>query len=96
MPLKCGYQRLRKALLWNDSKLQAALGDLLVSRASRGHACSRQRVVGSRQQAADTRARLPLPPILSFQQRLIALPPLARSLPSAPKTLVTQIGFLNI
>eukprot|EP00752_Nemacystus_decipiens_P010484 g9341.t1 len=27
--LKCGYQRLRKALLWNDSKLQAALGDVL-------------------------------------------------------------------
>lgn len=28
--LKCGYQRLRKALLWNDSKLQAAFADLLV------------------------------------------------------------------
>lgn len=29
-PLKCGYQRLRKALLWNDSKLQAAMSELLV------------------------------------------------------------------
>lgn len=29
--LNVGYQRLRKALLWNDSKLQAALFDLLVS-----------------------------------------------------------------
>ncbi|CAN0526573.1 unnamed protein product, partial [Ectocarpus sp. 12 AP-2014] len=27
--LSCGYQRLRKALLWSDSKLQAALADLL-------------------------------------------------------------------
>lgn len=31
VPLSVGYQRLRKALLWNDSKLQAALFVLLVS-----------------------------------------------------------------
>lgn len=29
--LNCGYQRLRKALLWNDSKLLAAFCELLVS-----------------------------------------------------------------
>lgn len=30
MSLKCGYQRLRKALLWNDSKLQDAFHELMV------------------------------------------------------------------
>ncbi|CAN0187564.1 unnamed protein product, partial [Laminaria digitata] len=29
VPINCGYQRLRKALLWNDSKLQDAFSDLL-------------------------------------------------------------------